>query len=73
MFLFVRYDALLGSGASWEQLCRRGMLHSGDNDSTGVIAGACFGAMYGFNGVPQCNYKVRVNIRNAEQDILNLI
>ena len=32
------------------------MLHSGDNDSTGVIAGFCFGAMYGFKGVPLCNY-----------------
>ena len=34
------------------------MFHSGDNDSTGVIAAACYGAMYGFKGVPQGNYKV---------------
>ena len=52
------YDALLGSGDSWVELCHRGMLHSGDNDSTGVIAGACYGAMYGFHGVPEPNYKV---------------
>ena len=34
------------------------MFHSGDSDSTGVIAGACFGAMFGFEGVPDRNYKV---------------
>ena len=32
------------------------MLHGGDNDSTGTIAGAWFGAQYGFNGVPKINY-----------------
>eukprot|EP00795_Rhopilema_esculentum_P013353 gene13353-4203_t len=53
----IAYDALLASGSDWEKLCHHGMLHGGDNDSTGVIAGACFGAMYGFRGVPECNYK----------------
>ena len=39
------------------------MFHSGDSDSTGVIAAACFGAMYGFKGVPDPNHKVSaVNI-----------
>lgn len=28
------------------------VLHGGDNDSTGCIAGAFFGACYGFTGVP---------------------
>jgi len=36
----------------------RAVLHGGDNDSTGAIACAWFGALYGFHGVPQCNYKV---------------
>ena len=54
------YDALLGAGDDWVELCHRGMLHGGDNDSTGVIAGACYGAMFGFNGVPQKNYMVCV-------------
>ena len=31
----IAYDALLGAGDSWEELCLRGMLHGGDNDSTG--------------------------------------
>ena len=53
----IAYDALLATGCNWEKLCHHGMLHGGDNDSTGVIAGACFGAMYGFQGVPKCNYE----------------
>ena len=31
------------------------MLHGGDNDSTGTIAGAWYGAMYGYQGVPKCH------------------
>ena len=53
----IAYDALLGAGTSWEELCLRGVLHGGDNDSTGIIAGSCWGAMYGFEGVPEVNYK----------------
>ena len=53
----IAYDALLGAGASWEELCLRGVLHGGDNDSTGIIAGSCWGALYGFEGVPEVNYK----------------
>ncbi|XP_023930724.1 ral guanine nucleotide dissociation stimulator-like 1 [Lingula anatina] len=40
----------------WSML-PKAMLHGGDNDSTGVIAGACYGAMYGFQGVPENHYK----------------
>ena len=53
----IAYDALLYAQNDWVKLCRHGMLHSGDNDSTGVIAGFCFGAMYGYHEVPVCNYK----------------
>jgi len=31
------------------------MLHGGDNDSTGTIAGAWYGALYGFRGVSEEN------------------
>lgn len=44
----IAYDAVLGAKDSWEELCLRGMLHGGDNDSTGIIAGAIWGAMYGY-------------------------
>ena len=53
----IAYDATLGSGDSWIELCKRGILHSGDNDSTGVMAGCWFGARFGFVGVPDNHYK----------------
>lgn len=53
----IAYDALMGAKDSWKELCNRAMFHYGDSDSTGVIAGACFGAMYGYEGVPACNHK----------------
>ena len=33
------------------------MLHGGDSDSTGIIAAACWGAMEGYTGVPENQYK----------------
>lgn len=36
----IAYDALLGSNGNWVELVYRGILHGGDNDSTGVMAGA---------------------------------
>ena len=33
------------------------MFHGGDSDSTGIIAGACYGAMFGLEGVPANNYE----------------
>lgn len=53
----IAYDALLSSGDSWFELCSRGMLHGGDSDSTGIIVGACWGAMRGYEGVPENHYK----------------
>ena len=53
-----RYDALLAAGNDWIKLGSHGMFHGGDNDSTAVIAAACFGAMYGFINVPILNYQV---------------
>ncbi|XP_072104494.1 ADP-ribosylhydrolase ARH1-like [Mobula birostris] len=53
----IAYDAILGSGKSWEELCNRAVFHGGDSDSTGAIAGAWWGAMYGFHGVPASNYE----------------
>lgn len=55
------YDALLAAGSSWIELCNHAVFHAGDSDSTGCIAGAWYGALYGFDGVPEVNYKVRFN------------
>ena len=52
-----RYDALLGSGDNWEEFCLRGVLHGGDSDSTAIIGGCWFGALYGFKNVPKINWE----------------
>jgi ADP-ribosylarginine hydrolase len=67
--VIIAYDALLSSldycnkkgklGIKinrWEQVCLRGVLHGGDNDSTGTIVGAWYGALFGFEEVFECNY-----------------
>ncbi|XP_041038474.1 ADP-ribosylarginine hydrolase [Carcharodon carcharias] len=53
----IAYDALLSAGESWTQLCSHGMFHGGDSDSTGVIAGCCWGALHGLSSVPPGNYE----------------
>jgi hypothetical protein len=56
--VLIAYDAILGCNGDWMELCLRAMLHGGDNDSTGCIAGSFYGALYGLANVPQNNYKV---------------
>ena len=53
----IAYDALLGCQGDWRELCHRSMFHGGDSDSTGTIAGALFGAVYAFVGVPDRNHR----------------
>jgi len=53
----IAYDAVLGSGKDFLELVLRGVLHGGDNDSTGAIAAAWWGAIYGFEGIPQRIYQ----------------
>ncbi|CAD5112144.1 DgyrCDS1383 [Dimorphilus gyrociliatus] len=53
----IAYDALLKSKDNWLELCLSGVLHGGDNDSTGAIAGAWYGALYAYKDVPKNHYK----------------
>ncbi|UJR13601.1 hypothetical protein I4U23_000614 [Adineta vaga] len=53
----IAYNALLTSHGSWSELCRRAALHGGHGDATGCIAGAIFGAIYGFENIPKENYE----------------
>ncbi|XP_028415887.1 protein ADP-ribosylarginine hydrolase-like [Dendronephthya gigantea] len=53
----IAYDALLRARDSWYELCSGSMFHGGDSDSTGVMAAAWWGGLYGLKGVPLCNYK----------------
>ena len=49
--VIIAYDALLDSKDNWEKLVVYSMLHVGDSDTTGTIAGAFYGAMYGINNI----------------------
>ncbi|CAB1328574.1 unnamed protein product [Coregonus sp. 'balchen'] len=53
----IAYDALLRAGDSWVELANHGFFHGGDSDSTAVIAAAWWGALFGFRGVPEINYR----------------
>ena len=55
--MLIAYEAFIGCNGSWEEYCLRGILHGGDNDSTGTIGGAWFGAFYGFKTVPKNHYE----------------
>lgn len=51
--MIMAYDALLDCDGKWEKLIFYAMLHPGDTDTIGAIAGGLFGAIYGFADVPQ--------------------
>ncbi|CAL8320645.1 unnamed protein product [Merluccius merluccius] len=71
----IAYDALLSAGDSWEELANHGFFHGGDSDSTGVIAAAWWGAIYGFSGVPKLNYErleYKARMSKAAQKLLEL-
>jgi ADP-ribosylarginine hydrolase len=55
--VILAYDTLLESKGVWEKIVFFSMLHVGDSDTTGCIAGAWYGAVYGIKGVPKSNYK----------------
>ena len=51
--VIIAYDCLVDSGNNWEKLLIYSMLHTGDTDTTGCIAGSWYGALYGFKDVPK--------------------
>uniref|UniRef100_H3BFH5 ADP-ribosylhydrolase like 1 n=1 Tax=Latimeria chalumnae TaxID=7897 RepID=H3BFH5_LATCH len=51
------YDALLATRNNWNKLCIWAMMHEGDSDSTGAIAGCLYGILYGFDNVATCLYQ----------------
>lgn len=51
--IIIAYDSLLDAGNNWEKLIYYSMLHIGDTDTTGCIAGGLYGAIYGFENIPQ--------------------
>jgi ADP-ribosylglycohydrolase len=51
--MIMAFDALLDCDGCWEKLIVYAMLHSGDSDTIGAVAGGLYGAVYGFGDVPQ--------------------
>ena len=47
----IAYDCLMDSNGSWDKLVFYSMLHVGDSDTTGIIAGYLYGSYYGLNKV----------------------
>ena len=56
-----------------DQLVRRAVIHGGDNDSTGTIACAWWGALHGFRGVPSCNWKHTEGVKTSRNLGLSLL
>jgi ADP-ribosylarginine hydrolase len=51
--IIMAYAAILDAEDNWEKVVYYSMLHSGDSDTVGAIAGALYGLLYGFKNVPQ--------------------
>jgi ADP-ribosylglycohydrolase len=49
----IAYDSLLDCEGYWEKLVFYSILHPGDSDTIGAIAGGLYGAYYGFGDVPK--------------------
>jgi len=62
------YDALVDAENSWEKLIYYAMLHVGDSDTIGAIAGGLFGALYGYEVVPPR----MINAIEYREDLYNL-
>lgn len=56
--VIIAYDCLLDCNGSFETLIYYSMLHAGDSDSTGCIAGAFYGAYYGKFNLPENMYEI---------------
>lgn len=63
--VIIAYDCLADSNKNWEKLIVYSMLHIGDTDTTGCIAGGWYGALYGYDDIPKymidnLEYKKRI-------------
>jgi ADP-ribosylglycohydrolase len=50
--MIMAYDAVLDCDGKWEKLIVYAILHSGDSDTIGAVAGGLYGAVYGMGDVP---------------------
>jgi ADP-ribosylarginine hydrolase len=61
--VIIAYDSILECEGNFEKLIYNSMLHAGDSDSTGCIAGALFGAYYGNVNLPNNLTDIELKIR----------
>lgn len=70
--VIMAYDALLDAENKWETLIFYSMLHMGDTDTTGCIAGGWYGIMYGMSDIPDITLKYLENKEELTKLGLNL-
>jgi ADP-ribosylglycohydrolase len=51
--MIMAYDSVLDCDGKWEKIIFYAILHFGDSDTVGAIAGGLYGALYGIGDVPQ--------------------
>ena len=61
--VIIAYDSILECEGNFEKLIYNSMLHAGDSDSTGCIAGALFGAYYGNANLPKNLTDIELKIK----------
>lgn len=61
--VIIAYDSILECEGNFEKLIYNSMLHAGDSDSTGCIAGALFGAYYGNINLPSNLTDIELKIK----------
>lgn len=66
--VIMAYDSILECEGNFEKLIYNAMLHAGDSDSTGCIAGAFFGAYYGNVNIP--NNLSQIELKNELDNLI---
>lgn len=72
--VIMAYAAIIDGGDNWEKIIYYAMLHSGDSDTVGAIAGALYGILYGFKNVPQHllkNLEMKEKLEKIGNDFYN--
>jgi len=68
--VIIAYDCLMDSDGCWEKIVYYSMLHVGDSDTTGIIAGYLYGAYYGLDRVYD---KMIDNLIDHKEEIFNIV
>ena len=67
--VIIAYDCLMDSDGSWDKIVFYSMLHVGDSDTTGIIAGYLYGSYY---GVDKVYSRMIDNIIDCKEEIYSI-